>query len=258
GKSHPYGFVAEEADVRRIEREDLNHFYRNGFLVSPEIYVTGNLGDGELGEIDELFKDLKVTPGDDPLPLFEKPACKRVFEPNEKAVQSSIRMGQHLIPKSHPDYHALTVFNTLLGGYFGSRLSKNIREEKGHTYGIYSSIGSLKRSDYWMVMADVQQGFAEKVISEVYKEIELLKNVPIDRAELEVVRNYMIGHFLSNFSSPFDLISRFKSIHLYGLDYDFYEDQLTFIKNFRPEDIMRIGEKYFKRENILEVIVGTV
>jgi len=257
GKSHPYGFVAEEADVRRIEREDLDHFYRNGFLVSPEIYVTGNLGDGELGEIDELFKDLKVTPGGDPLPLFEKPACKRVFEPNEKSVQSSIRLGQHLIPKSHPDYHALTVFNTILGGYFGSRLIKNIREEKGHTYGIYSSIGSLNLSDYWMVMADVQQGFSEEVIDEVYKEIDILKKVPIPASEQEVVRNYMIGNLLSNFSSPFDLMTRFKNVHQYGLDYSFYEEQLAFIKVFTPEDMMRIGNKYFDRENIFEVVVGT-
>jgi zinc protease len=258
GKDHPYGFIAEESDVRQINQEDLREFYKNAFLVRPEIFLSGNLEEKDLEEIASLFQDLQVVQLEESLPLFEKSPERRIVELNDKAVQSSIRMGQHLIPKSHPDYHALMVFNTILGGYFGSRLIKNIREEKGHTYGIYSSIGSLKRSDYWMVMADVQQGFAEEVIAEVYKEIELLKNTPIDQAELEVVRNYMIGHFLSNFSSPFDLISRFKSIHLYGLDYDFYEDQLAFIKSFRPEDIMHMGEKYFKRENILEVIVGTV
>jgi predicted Zn-dependent peptidase len=115
----------------------------------------------------------------------------------------------------------------------------------------------LKDSDYWLVMADVQKGYAEEVIDEVYKEIGILQNIPIDPSELEVVRNYMIGNLLSNFSSPFDLISRFKNIHQQGLDYSFYEAQLDFIKSFTPEDIMWVGEKYFSKENILEVIVGT-
>src|SRR5690606_15587941 len=176
-------------------------------------------------------QDLQVLQTETSLPVFEKSPERRIVELNEKAVQSSIRMGQHLISKSHPDYHALTVFNTILGGYFGSRLVKNIREEKGHTYGIYSSICSLRLSDYWLVMADVQKGFAGEVIEEVYKEMGLLKSIPMQPGELEVVRNYMIGHFLSNFSSPFDLITRFKHIHHQGLDYSFYEDQLAFIKN---------------------------
>src|SRR5690606_23476629 len=125
----------------------------------------------------------------------------------------------------------------------GSRLIKNIREEKGHTYGIYSSIGSLTNSDYWLVMADVQKGYAEEVIEEVYKEIRLLQNEPIDTKELEVVRNYMIGNLLSSFSSPFDLMARFKNIHQQGLDYSFYEEQLEYIKSFTPEDIIRVGNK---------------
>ncbi len=257
GKDHPYGFIAEEGDVHRINREDLQHFYSSAFLVQPEIFVTGNLEEKNLEEIENLFQDLRVIEVAASPTFFDKFSHKRIVELKEKSVQSSIRLGQHLISKSNPDYHALTVFNTILGGYFGSRLIKNIREEKGHTYGIYSSIGSLKDSDYWLVMADVQKGYAEEVIDEVYKEIGILQNIAIDPSELEVVRNYMIGNLLSNFSSPFDLISRFKNIHQQGLDYSFYEAQLDFIKSFTPEDIMRVGEKYFSKENILEVIVGT-
>ncbi|MEX2593902.1 MAG: pitrilysin family protein [Anditalea sp.] len=257
GKDHPYGFVAEEDDVRQISGEDLQYFYNNAFMVRPEIFVTGDLEEKNLESIEKLFQNIPVIHDEEVLPAFEKHPKKRITEFNQKSVQSSIRLGQHLIPKSHLDYHALTVFNTFLGGYFGSRLIKNIREEKGHTYGIYSTIGSLKLSDYWLVMADVQKGFAEDVIAEVYKEIELLKYKPIDHSELEIARNYMVGHFLSNFSSPFDLITRFKNIHQHGLDYSFYEDQLAFIKTFTPEDIMRVGKKYFNSENILEVVVGS-
>src|SRR5690554_1529591 len=257
GKDHPYGFIATEEDVRRVNQDDLKHYYETAFLTQPEIFVTGNLEIENLEEIERLFAGLKSQSSLIPPTPFEPLTEKRISEPVEKSVQASIRLGQHLIPKSHPDYHAVAVFNTILGGYFGSRLIKNIREEKGHTYGIYSSIGSLNLSDYWMVMADVQQGFSEEVIDEVYKEIDILKKVPIPASEQEVVRNYMIGNLLSNFSSPFDLMTRFKNVHQYGLDYSFYEEQLAFIKVFTPEDMMRIGNKYFDRENIFEVVVGT-
>lgn len=256
GSEHPYGFIAEERHVQAITPEKLKDFYSSKLLISPEIFLIGNLNELEIESITEAFGELEIinTPklSDDFSSLLEK----RLSEPKEKSVQSSIRMGQHLIPKNHPDYHALTVFNTILGGYFGSRLIKNIREDKGHTYGIYSSIGSLEKADYWVVMADIQKGFANEVINEVYKEIELLKTVPINREELEIARNYMIGHFLSNFSNAFDLINRFKSIHFAGLDYDFYEAQLNYFRTFTPSEIMEVGQKYFDPKNILEIVVG--
>jgi len=258
GADHPFGFIADEKNVRNVNRQDLEEFYVHHFLARPEIFVTGNLEGNQLDEIEGLFSDLQVIPEGEQMPFHTILTDKRILEPRETSVQASIRLGQHLIPKNHPDYHALTVFNTILGGYFGSRLIKNIREEKGHTYGIYSTIGSLTPSDYWLVMADVQQGYAEEVIEEVYKEIDLLKNYPIDPSEREVIRNYMIGNLLSNFSSPFDLMTRFKNVYHHGLNYSFYEEQLDFIRNFTAEDIMLVGNKYFKRENILEVIVGAV
>lgn len=258
GEEHPFGFIAEEEDVRKVDRQDLRDFYVHDFLVRPEVFVTGNLNSRQLNEIERLFNNLQIIPESEQMPFRTTLTDRRILEPREKSVQASIRLGQHLIPKNHQDYHALTIFNTILGGYFGSRLIKNIREEKGHTYGIYSSIGSLTSADYWLVMADVQQGYAEEVIEEVYKEIDLLKHIPIDPSEREVIRNYMIGNLLSNFSSPFDLMTRFKNVHHHGLDYRFYEEQLDFIRSFTTEEIMRVGNKYFKKENILEVIVGAI
>jgi zinc protease len=146
--------------------------------------------------------------------------------------------------------------NTILGGYFGSRLIKNIREDKGHTYGIYSSIGGLRHTDYWVVMADVIKEHGEAVIEEVYKEIDKLKYEPVSAHELEVVRNYMVGKLLSQFSSGFELIGRFKSIHQAGLDFGFYQQHLEYILSATPEDIMEVSNKYLLREKMVEVIVG--
>lgn len=256
GEIHPYGLISEEHDVEIIERSDLVDYYQNSLWINPEIFLTGNVDEDELSMIAATLGSLKVDFTERKFPAFYNIPKGRQYEDKEKSLQSTIRIGCHLIPKNHPDYQALSVFNTILGGYFGSRLIKNIREEKGHTYGIYSSIGSLKNADYWVVMADVQKQYLEEVITEIYKEINLLKTELVGIDELETVRNYMIGNFLSNFSSPFDLIGRFKSIHQAGLDHSFYKEKLNFIRKFTAQDILEIGQKYFKKNDMIEVIVG--
>jgi zinc protease len=256
GKGHPYGFVAEETDVENIFSQDLVDFYKTSLMVNPEIFVTGNLSEEQIEQIIKQFEDIYAFQSDNVTPDYDIYPEKRITEIKDNAVQSSIRLGKHLIAKTHPDYNALTVFNTILGGYFGSRLIKNIREDKGLTYGIYSSIGALRLSDYWIVMADVQKGNAEQVIEEIYLEIERLQEELVGEEELETVRNYMIGHFMSTFSSAFDLITRFKNVHQAGLDYGFYERQLDYIRQFTAEDVQRIAQTYFKRDGILEVVVG--
>jgi predicted Zn-dependent peptidase len=179
-----------------------------------------------------------------------------IIEDRPGALQSSIRLGNWSIPKNHPDYLALSVFNTILGGYFGSRLIKNIREDKGHTYGIFSSLAEIGESNYWVIGADVQKAQREEVITEIYKEISLLATEEISAQELEVVRNYLIGQMVTKFSSSFDLMDRFRAIHHSGLDFDFYRKKLTFLRSFTPEDILEIGKKYFSNPPFIEVIVG--
>lgn len=256
GKGHSYGQITEEKDVEEIKRDDLIEFYREQLWTNPEVFLTGNLDQGEIELIEDLLGNLPVHQAEKKLPYFENRVYSRLVEEREKALQSSIRLGCHLIPKNHPDYFGLWVFNVFLGGYFGSRLIKNIREDKGHTYGIYSSIGSLQATDYWVVMADVIKEHREAVIDEIYKEIHKLQMEEIPSEELETVRNYLIGNLLSNFSSAFELISRFKSIHQSGLDFGFYKNQLEFIKTFQPEQIQEIGKKYLSQEKMVETIVG--
>lgn len=256
GALHPFGYVSEEAHVDLVLRDNILAYYHGSFRVLPELFVTGNLSDREMQDIETQFDSLPFEGNSGNSGIFQPVPDKRIYEERPASLQSSIRMGQILIPKSHPDYHALTVFNTALGGYFGSRLIKNIREEKGYTYGISSYLGSLSSTDYWMVLADIKKGFAEATLIEVYKELKLLTQSPLGKEELETVRNYMIGHFLSQFSNPFDLMGRFKKIHLQGLGYDYYENQLQFIKNFDPSAIQAIGEKYFNEDSIREIIVG--
>lgn len=256
GENHPFGQIAEETDVDLFSREDLAEYYEKELWTNPEIFLTGNIGENELDEIIQAFGNLPVRFKNIAHDEAFKNQYQSSIEEKEISVQSSIRIGCHMIPKTHPDYHHLLIFNTILGGYFGCRLIKNIREDKGYTYGISSSLGGLKSGDYWIVMADVIKEFSEKVIEEVYHEINTLQQVPVPLDEMETVRNYMLGKLLTQFSSGFDLISRFKSIHQAGLDFSFYQAQLDHILSFNQEDIMAVGKKYFNRQNMVEVIVG--
>ncbi|MBD3628120.1 pitrilysin family protein [Cyclobacterium sp.] len=258
GKDHPFGHQATENDVDAINREDLIDYYKNGFLSSPQLFVTGNLSDMELQAVAESFDNLPLIAEKMDFFPISPVTQSRQIEHKPEALQSSIRIGKWMVPLSHPDYLALSVFNTLLGGYFGSRLIKNIREEKGYTYGINSFLGSLNGSNYWMVAADVKGGYGEEVIQEVYKEIQRLKQEPVPEEEIEIIRNYLAGNLLANFSSPFDLMSHFQQVHFQGLDFSFYTRQLDFIRKFEEKDLVEKADKYFGLEGMQEVITGMV
>lgn len=256
GANHPYGVEINEAHVDIIKREQLISYYENMLWQECEIFVTGNF-DSE--ELEILSYKLGQLPNREVTKSVLLPGINTllaVTEPKVKSVQSSIRIGSWSIPKTHPDFIGLTVFNTILGGYFGSRLIKNIREDKGHTYGIFSSLAEIGDSNYWVIAADVQKAFYPEVIKEIYHEIRLLTEVEIDADELEVVRNYLIGQMLKQFSTSFDLIERFKAVHQSGMTLDYYTQKLAYLKEFTAKDMISIGQKYFSKPPFIEVIVG--
>ena len=256
GEDHPYGSEINESHVDQISQQDLSDYFQNALLTETEFFICGDLESYELNklvsEIDQIpYRLEQKLP---PLPLPS--GTPTLVEERVNALQSSIRIGSWSIPKSHPDFLAFSVFNTILGGYFGSRLIKNIREDKGHTYGISSSLAEIGDSNYWVIGADVQKSFRNEVVSEIYLEINKLATELISSDELEVVRNYLIGQMIGRFSSSFDLIDRFRAVHYSGLDFDFYMKKLAFLRAFSPEDILKIGEKYFSNPPFTEVVVG--
>jgi len=257
GAFHPYGVQVEERHVDNINPTLLDFYYKNQLWQNLEIFVTGNFDEEELLFLQNQLAKLPNRSASDSVLLPETSSEQSVHEPRQNAVQSSIRIGKLSIPKSHPDFIALSVFNTILGGYFGSRLIKNIREDKGHTYGIHSSLSEIGDLNYWEVSADVQKTYYLDVIKEIYHEIETLCNVPIDNDELEVVRNYMIGQMLKQFSSSFDLMDRFRAAYHSDLTLDYYQKKLDFLKSFTAKDILEVGQRYFSdRSSFVEVVVG--
>lgn len=256
GQNHPYGLEITEALVDQIEQTDLLEYYQNKLFIDTEFFLCGDLSELELEQLVAVLEKIPIASTNKQITLPSLQTSSVIHEDRPLALQSSIRLGSWSIPKTDPDFQAISVFNAILGGYFGSRLIKNIREEKGHTYGINSSLKEIGESCYWVIGADVQKMHKEEVISEIYKEIARLVNEPVSEEELEVVRNYLIGQMLKRFSSSFDLIDQFRAVHHSGLNFDFYAEKLDYLRKFTANDIFEIGKKYFANPPFVEVLVG--
>jgi predicted Zn-dependent peptidase len=256
GPQHPIGQEITEAHVDLISPELLQAYYKQHLWKECDLFLCGDFTSEELAVVVDQLNLLPLQ--NEPQRRFETAPQPTSF-PNEDradALQSSVRVGSWSIPKTHADYPALAVFNTILGGFFGSRLIKNIREDKGHTYGISSSLVEVRGHAYWIVAADVKKAHREEVLDEINKEIQLLCTVLVDTDELEVLRNYLIGQLFTKFSSPFDLSDQFKAVHFSGLDFSFYESRLDFLKRFTAEDLRSIGQRYYGFPPLVEVSVG--
>ena len=172
------------------------------------------------------------------------------------SLQSSIRLGRRIIHKTHGDYIGLVILNELFGGFFGSRLMKNIREEKGYTYGVHSSIISNIYDNFWVIGTDVKKEFVKDTIEQIYLEMDRLGSDLISQEELELVQNYMLGHFVSSLETSFALADKFKNIHFFGQDYSFYDQYVDTINSITPEHLIELASTYLKPAAFKKAVVG--
>ena len=257
GEDHPYGRYTRFEDFDSLTREDVVGFYKkyyqHGKLV---LFVAGKIPEGLFAQLDAQFGDLDqqiVTL--EPLPLNAAREMKYRVVNDTAGVQGAIRMGAHFPNRHHPDFVKAQVLNNLFGGFFGSRLMSNIREEKGYTYGIYSYLENHMQQSAWVVSTEAGRDVCEATIVEVYKEMELLRNEPVDDEELLLVRNYMIGSILGDLDGPFHIINRWKNIILNGLEHDYFYKQMDTIRNVSAEDLQALANKYLQPENFYELVV---
>ncbi len=262
GAEHPYGYFLSEQAIENTHIAILQEFYKKNYTTNNcEIVIAGN------GEVDFVALANKYLGKDnwgksDSLPNKGKTQAlvnftKREFISKEGAVQSSLRMGKKMFAISHPDYFNFYCLNEIFGGYFGSRLMQNIREDKGYTYGISSNIVTNKNEGYFVVGSDVKKEFTLQSIEEVYKEMKKMKEELVSDNELESVRNYMLGSFVNSITTPFAVADKFKTIHFNGLGYDFYKNYFNTLKNINAETLMATANKYFDENSMSESIAGS-
>ncbi|MGM0648758.1 MAG: M16 family metallopeptidase, partial [Bacteroidota bacterium] len=175
---------------------------------------------------------------------------------HDNAVQSAIRLGLRLQNRTHPDFMELKILNTILGGYFGSRLMKNLREDKGLTYGVGSAIGSARQSGLWIIATEVGAEYTQKALSEIYKEINNLKTTLVSDQELQLIQHYLPGKILRALEKDFDKLDSFMELSDHQLPEDYYSSFLKAINNITADRIKELANQYLMFDDISEVVVG--
>ena len=254
-----YGFSSDADDYDRLDRDQLVEYFNLAYRPNNcSIIASGKVDDGTVGIINKFFGndwDKGVDLSYNNFTFLEKKGDEHYVE-REGALQSAIRIGNISVNRNHPDFPALQVLNTVLGGYFGSRLMANIREDKGYTYGIGSALVSLKNAGYFFIASEVGAPVCSSAIIEIEKEIKLLKNELIPSDELSLVKNYMLGSFLGGLENAFSHADKFKNIFFSGLGYDYYERYVNVVKTIRPEDLLELARFYLNFDAFEKVIVG--
>ena len=261
GEEHPFGRFAVESDYGRITPEILREFYRKHYhsgnctvyvsgKVTPEIIrcIEEHLGNASWGEIKEV----------QPLELIEprQTTEKHVFVEKADALQSSLKMGCFMMDRVHPDFLKARVMVTLFGGYFGSRLMSNIREDKGYTYGIGAGIVNCPGSGVLAITTEADNQYIDSIITEVYREMDKMCNDLAPQEELEMVRNYMLGDFCRSYEGPFSLSEAWIYTKTADLDDDFFVRQVDSIRSITAEEIRTLAQRYLCKENLIEVVAG--
>jgi predicted Zn-dependent peptidase len=252
GATHPYGTTITEQQLLDSSQEEVQQFYEQYYAgKSFEIIAAGQFEPDDVQLFAETLGTLPVSHVTAPTLSGHAPAIEPVtlYQPKENAVQSSIRIGKIIAleqGKNSRDYLTLSLLVEALGGYFGSRLMQNIREEKGLTYGIYANLVTLQQASYLVIGADVKKDLRELAISEIHKEIAGMIEQPIDTDELNLVRNYMQGSFIGSLNTAFAIANRYKGIYHHGLPEDFYHHYVSSLNKITTDDLLQAAENYLK------------
>ena len=259
GNQHPYGSFYGKNELQAIEISDIKqHYEQYIYSGNAEIIVSGHFD--ELALLNLLEKTFGSLPTENPInPIFDTPKSfsnkGRHFIEHE-GMQATLRLGHPGMKRLHPDYYGMSVVNTLFGGFFGSRLMHNIREEKGYTYGIYSGWIASKHGGYFVVQTDVGNEYIEPTIKEVKLEMQKLIEKGVEEAELQLVKNYILGKSISQRETPFQLgeILRFSIMH--DISFEELDRKFEVVAQMQPADVGRLAAQYLQPDNLLEVVVG--
>jgi zinc protease len=259
GSKHPYGKQVVTDDFKNLKTNMLKDFHTKYYSCdSLAIFVSGKLHKNTSKLLERNFgwgnsrgnikKEKKVP--------LEKVKVNKIHIDKPGSVQTAIRIGSATINKRDPDYPGMKILNVILGGYFGSRLMKNIREDKGFTYGINSAITSLDLTGYKFIATEVSNKFTQKAIDEIYKEIRVLQKEPVGKEELRTIRNYMLGDMVRMFDGPFALAESLRSAWEFGLDNSYYYRLIEKIKTIQPDEITSLAQTYYKIDDLHEITAG--
>lgn len=262
GKDSRYADLVEESSFDSVKRDDLVRFYeQNVKQRTAGIIISGMVDDHSFKEVCKNFENFELEKADDHSAervVFGDVASTNewIEIPGKNNQQVSMRIGRPTVAKDHPDYWGLSLLSTILGGYFGSRLNKVIREEKGLTYGIHSHITKLKKANYLSIHAELNASNWKEAYSSVLEVFDDLKTNPVSDMELEMVRKYIKGRLLHSVDGAFSFSNYIRNSIAYGLDDNRINAYLHFLDNTDSAEIMRLAKQYLQENSFYKIVAG--
>lgn len=259
GFHHPYGTYNSTIDYDNVDLESIvkfyNQYYKNG---NCKIFIAGKLPvdfekilNAAFGKLPfNISKNIKKE-------IKSTPAQNKKYDilNDTNGVQAAVRIARNFPNKHHPDFQKTLVLNNIFGGFFGSRLMSNIREDKGYTYGIHSYLQNHISESAWMISTECGRDVANATIDEVYKEMKILQDTLIDKEELDLVRNYMMGILLGDLDGPFQILARWKSYILNGFNEQYFNNAINVIRTVSAEELQALAKKYLNPNEFYQLTV---
>lgn len=258
GENHPYAIHAEEPDFDSLTTHHLLHYYQSNFTASnASVFVSGRVTDEVIALVDKYLcvgwngSYKHENRANSAIPNNEK----HIFI-EKNGVQSAIKAGRMVMDKQSPEYPLLQLLNCILGGYFGSRLMRNIREDKGYTYGIGSYIVSESFGSYMAISTETANEYRQKVIDELYGEMNRLRTEPLPAQELRMVKNYLGGELMRSFDGPFAIVDVYRSLWQFGLEFSYIPFYMKAIEEATPESIMQLAFELLNPDDFKMAVAG--
>jgi len=254
---HPYGIAVSLEDFENILPEDLVNFHDAYYKkAAMKVYIAGMMPKNGEATLNKYIGNWKFKKSPSVQEYSSKVKNDKIHITKEGALQSAIRIGRVCFNSHHRDFHQLKFLSVVLGGYFGSRLMSNIREDKGLTYGVGAMCVHQEESGYFSISTEVKGEGTKLALQEIYFELRRLREELIPDEELSLVKNYIIGQILNSADGPFAQASLLKNMHVQGVGFEFYESYKTILDNIDAEALKDLANKYLKEEDLCEIVVG--
>ncbi|MDG2164839.1 MAG: pitrilysin family protein [Flavobacteriales bacterium] len=254
---HPYGCSASIEDFEYISQEDLVNFHDAYYKkAAMKVYVAGMMPKNGEAILNQYLGTWELKKMPSLQKYYAEVKNDKIHIAKDGALQSAIRIGRVCFNSQHKDYHQLKFLSVVLGGYFGSRLMSNIREDKGLTYGIGSICIHQEESGYFSISTEVKGEGTQLALQEIYYELRRLREELISVEELSLVKNYIMGQILNSADGPFAQASLLKNMHVQGVGFEFYDSYQTILDNIDAQALQDLARKYLKEEDLCEIVVG--
>ncbi|MCS6929884.1 MAG: insulinase family protein [Saprospiraceae bacterium] len=261
GKDHPYGENMTEKTLAKISLDQIKKYYQTYFKPNiAYLVIVGDIKQADaFAKAEKYFgkwKKAKVPKHTYPIPKAPEKTSV-AFVDKTGAVQSVINITYPVeLPPNHPDVIPARLMNTLLGGYFNSRVNANLREKHGYTYGARTSLSPDRLIGSFSATASVRNEVTDSAIAQFLFELERLRNEPVAEDELQLVKNVLTGQFSRSLEEPGTIAQFALNIARYKLPADYYENYLSNLQKVTPADIQAMARKYVRPNRAHILVVG--